>query len=544
MKRSHFEVMKRLIAMIRPLAGTMVLAVILGVIGNLCAIFIPLLGVYALTGADLKTVCLLLPLLAVARGVLHYAEQNRNHYLAFRLLALVRDKVFGALRSLAPAKLEGKDKGDLIAVLTADIELLEVFYAHTISPICIALIVTVVMTILIASYHILLGLIALAAYCLVGIAVPLIAGRKSRSYGEGFRRRFADLDAYVLDSLRGVNESLQYAAGEKRLQAIYDRSDALSAEEKRLKGADGTNAAVTGGIILVLDILMLFAAVGLCLGGQISFASAACAVVALMSSFGPVTALANLGTGLQNTFAAGERVLDILDEAPLVEEVADGEDIVFDGAACDRVGFAYGDETILEDLSLEIPRGQIIGIAGRSGSGKSTLLRLLMRFYDADRGTVSLSGREIGQINTASLRDNESFVTQETVLFHDSIERNLLIASPHASHEEVEQACRMASVHDFIMTLPRGYETPVGELGSTLSGGERQRLGLARAFLHEAPFILLDEPTSNLDSLNEAVVLKALRDYRGDKTIVLVSHRRSTMCIADRVFSVENGRMS
>ena len=544
MKRSNFGVMKRLVVMVKPLTGTMVLAVILGVVGNLCAIFIPLLGGYALTGGALKSVCILLPLLAVARGVLHYAEQNRNHYLAFKLLALIRDRVFGALRTLAPAKLEGKEKGDLIAVLTADIELLEVFYAHTISPICIAFVVTVVMTILIGSCHVLLGAIAFAAYCIVGIAVPLIAARLSRRYGEGFRKEFAALDAFVLDSLRGVTESIQYGAGPKRLEEIYRHSDAISAKEKKLKGADGTNGAVTSGIILILDIGMLFASAGLYAGGAIGFREAVCAVIALMSSFGPVTALANLGTGLQNTFAAGNRVLDVLDDVPAVEEVTDGQDVVFDGAECSKVSFSYGSEKILDELSLSFPKGKIIGISGRSGSGKSTLLRLLMRFWDADSGSVRISGKEIPDINTASLRDNESYVTQDTQLFHDSIERNLLIANPNATHEQVEEACRKASIHDFIQTLPQGYETPVGELGGTLSGGERQRLGIARAFLHDAPFVLLDEPTSNLDSLNEAVILKALRDYRGDKTIVLVSHRKSTLCIADSVCSVENGRVS
>ena len=544
MKRSNFEVMRRLVVMVRPLTGTMILAVLLGVIGNLCAIFIPLLGGYVLTGAALKSACIALPILAVARGVLHYAEQNRNHYLAFKLLALIRDRVFGALRALAPAKLEGKDKGDLIAVLTADIELLEVFYAHTISPICIAFFVTIVMTVLIGSYHVLLGLIALIAYCIVGILVPVVAARKSRTYGEGFRKEFAELDAFVLDSLRGVNESIQYGAGQRRLEEIYAHSDALSGKEKKMKGADGTNAAVTGGIILLLDILMLFASAGLFVGGQIEFSDAVRAVIALMSSFGPVTALASLGTGLQNTFAAGNRVLDVLDECPAVEEVSSGKDIAFNGAECSGVNFAYEDEQILTDFSLDIPKGQIVGISGRSGSGKSTLLRLLMRFWDIGSGSIRISGEEIKNINTASLRDAESYVTQDTQLFHDSIERNLLIAKPDATHDEIVEACKKASIHDFIMTLPQGYETPVGELGETLSGGERQRLGLARAFLHDAPFILLDEPTSNLDSLNEAVILRALRDYRGDKTILLVSHRKSTMCITDRVCSVENGRVS
>ena len=543
MKQSNVQVMKRLLAMMTPMMGTVILAVILGVLGNLCAIFIPVLGAYALTGSALKPVCIVLPILAVGRGILHYAEQNRNHYLAFKILALIRDKVFGALRTLAPAKLEGRDKGDLIAVLTADIELLEVFYAHTISPICIASIVTVIMVLLIGSFHPLLGVLALISYCIIGVVVPVIGAKRSRSHGEGFRKAFGELDAFVLDSLRGIRESMQYNAGTKRLSEIYEKTDALASQEKKLKGAGGTASAITGGIILLLDITMLFAAAMLYSKGAVDLAGMVIPVVALMSSFGPTIALANLGTGLQNTFAAGNRVLDVLDEVPMVQEVTDGTDISFAGAACEDINFSYGNEPILKDFSLEIPKNKVIGIVGKSGSGKSTLLKLLMRFWDIDSGSIRISDEEIAGINTASLRDAQSFVTQDTQLFHDSIERNLLIANPNAAHEQVVEACKKASIHDFIMTLPQGYDTPVGELGETLSGGERQRLGIARAFLHDAPFILMDEPTSNLDSLNEAVILKSLKDYRKDKTIVLVSHRKSTMCIADEVISVENGRM-
>ncbi len=544
MKRSSFQVMGRLLAMAKPLMGTMFLAVTMGVLGHLCAIFIPVLGAYGLTGAPLKLICILLPIIAVMRGVFHLIEQNRNHYLAFKLLALIRDKVFFALRRLAPAKLDGRDKGDLIAVLTADIELLEVFYAHTISPICIAVIVSGIMTFVIGGIHPLLGGIALVSYCVIGIVIPLVASKKSKGYGEEFRREFGLLDGFVLDSLRGVRESIQYGAGERRLSDIYAYSDSLGEKEKKLKGVAGTNVAITSGVILVLDILMVFASAWLFSKGKIDAGGAVVSVVALMSSFGPVIALANLGTGLQNTIAAGNRVLDILDESPVVEEVSEGMEITFEGVSCEKVDFSYDQERILKDFSMELPRKGIIGITGKSGCGKSTLLKLLMRFWDVDGGCVKISGENIKDINTASLRTNESLVTQDTVLFHDSIERNLLIANPRATHEQVVEACKKASIHDFIMTLPKGYDTAVGELGETLSGGERQRLGVARAFLHDAPFILLDEPTSNLDSLNEAVILKSLKEACKEKLVLLVSHRKSTMCIADQVYSVENERMS
>lgn len=576
--RSNFKVMSRLIGMVKPLTGHMILAIVMGVLGNLCAIAIPVIGsvlmvrmVYYsdwMPGSDvmldwgvisesvresiypkhsLSMMLLLLVVVAVLRGVLHYAEQNRNHYIAFRLLALIRDRVFGALRRLAPAKLDGKDKGDLIAVLTSDIELLEVFYAHTISPICIAVIVSIVMVIWLGHFHILLGVYGFLAYLIVGLVIPLIFAKRSRKYGEDFRRQFGEMDAYVLDQIRGVDESIQYGYGKDILREIHRRTDELSEQDGLLKGEGGTNSAITTGVILLLDLGIL--ALSLYLhnqpipGDAFYLNEAVIPVVSLMSSFGPVIALANLGTGLQSTFAAGNRVLDIIDEEPLITDITDGRDITFEGAACDEVTFAYDKDRVkeapvLDHYSLEIPKHHIVGIVGKSGSGKSTLLKLLMRYFHVDQGEVRISDTNIEEINTKNLRDQESFVTQETVLFHDSIEQNLLIANPDATHEQIVEACKKASIHDFIMTLPQGYDTKVGELGDTLSGGEKQRLGIARAFLHDAPCILLDEPTSNLDSLNEAIILKSLQDYRSDKTIVLVSHRKSTMCIADDVVTV------
>ena len=461
------------------------------------------------------------------------------HFIAFKLLALIRDKVFGALRRLCPAKLEGRDKGNLINVITSDIELLEVFYAHTISPICIAFLFCIVMVIFIGSYHAALGVLAAAAYIVVGVIVPLVTSRLSGDDGMKFRTKSGELAGFVLDSLRGLSETLQYGQGEKRMAQMNEQTDALSKDEERMKRTAGRNTAVTNTIILVFDLAMLLVSAHLC-----DFAGTLICTLALMSSFGPCVALAALGSTLQNTFAAGNRVLDILDESPVVEEVTGRTEIDFHGAAAENVTFAYGEETILDDFSVEIPENKIIGIVGRSGSGKSTLLKLFMRFWQVQQGDVKVSGRNVDAINTANLRDMESFVTQETHLFHDSIRNNLRIAKLDATDDEIIAACKKASVHDFIMSLPKGYDTPVGELGDTLSGGERQRLGLARAFLHDAPFMLLDEPTSNLDSLNEAVILKSLHEERSGKTVVLVSHRKSTMGIVDKAYSVEHGRVS
>ena len=538
--------MIRLIGLVKPLTGYMILAVAMGLIGHLCASFITVFGGYAILHVlhpewswNLTALFVAVLMFALLRGFLRYAEQACNHFIAFKLLALIRDKVFGALRCLCPAKLDGKDKGNLISIITSDIELLEVFYAHTISPICIAVLFSFVMISFIGSYHAALGGGALIAYVTVGALIPFVTSRLSGDDGVRFRTKSGQLSGFVLDSLRGLSETIQYGQGKRRMEEIDRRTEQLSKDEEHMKRIVGRNTAVTNTVILMFDLAMLFLSAKL-----VGFEGGLIVTFALMSSFGPVVALASLGATLQNTFAAGGRVLDILDECPVVEEITGKEEVDFHGAEVKNVTFAYGEETILEDVSVTIPENKIIGINGRSGSGKSTLLKLLMRFWQVRQGAVKVSCRNVEEINTSNLRDMESFVTQETHLFHDSIRNNLRIAKLNASDEEIITACRKASVHDFIMSLSKGYDTEVGELGDTLSGGERQRLGLARAFLHDAPFLLLDEPTSNLDSLNEAVILKSLHEACADKSVVLVSHRKSTMGIADTVYSVEHGRMS
>ncbi len=546
MKRSGLNVMARLIGLVRPMLGFMLLAIAMGLLGNLCATFITVFGGYAILNVlhpewsmSLGWVFAAVLLFALARGFLRYAEQSCNHFIAFKLLALIRDKVFGALRRLCPAKLEGKDKGDLISVITSDIELLEVFYAHTISPICIAFLFCLMMVLFIGRIHTALGVLALSAYAVVGIVIPLVTSKRSGDDGIQFRSSAGKLSAFVLDSLRGLPETVQYGQGRKRLAEMDAQTDALSQTEAHMKRTAGKNTAAVNTTILLFDLAMLFSSAKLA-----GFEGCLIATLATMSSFGPVVSLAALGATLQNTFAAGNRVLDILDESPVAPDVTGKANVEFHGAAAENVSFSYGGEQILEDLSLSIPEGKVIGITGRSGSGKSTLLKLFMRFWPVTEGKVTVSGKSVDEINTENLRDMESFVTQQTHLFHDSIRKNLCIAKLDATEEEIIAACKEASVHDFIMGLPKGYDTEVGELGDTLSGGERQRLGLARAFLHNAPFLLLDEPTSNLDSLNEAVILKALQTECQDKTVILVSHRKSTMGIADTIYSVERGRLS
>lgn len=551
MQQRNGNVIFRLLGLVRPLLPVMVAAVLMGVLGFACATAIPVLGALGIGGFlelslpfSAGIFFLIAAFCAVSRGILRYTEQMCNHYIAFKLLALIREKVFAALRRLCPAKLDGHDKGNLISLITGDIELLEVFYAHTISPVAIAAVMTVISSVFIGFCHPLLGLLALCGYLVVGVALPLRAAQKSRGQSERLRENLGQMNSYVLDSLRGLSESIQYGDTDARLAAMERRSDELAGEEEAIKMAAAGNTAFTGTVISLFTALMLAAGLLLCQGGFCGPAAVLVSTIAMASSFGPVVALSNLGTGLGQTMACARRVLAILDEAPVVEEVAGREEIAFTGAACEQVGFAYAEEPVLENVSLEIPPNTVVGLVGKSGSGKSTLLKLLMRFWDAGSGRVSLSGRAIDEINTANLREMESYVTQDTWLFHDTIENNVRVAKPDATREEVEAACRKAAIHDYIASLPAGYDTELSELGDNLSGGERQRIGLARAFLHGAPLLLLDEPTSSLDSLNEAVILRSLERERQQRTVVLVSHRASTMKVAHKVYSVERGRVS
>lgn len=550
-KRNSLQIMFQLAGLIKGLTGYMLLAISMGTIGHLCATFIPVLGVIALLTIlngihifSITTLFILLIICGILRGALRYGEQACNHYIAFKLLAIIRDKVFVALRKLCPGKLEGKDKGNLISIITSDIELLEVFYAHTISPIMIAILFGIIMCTFIGSFDLVLAMVMLISYIVVGCIIPILISRSNKDYGLIFRTKTGNLSSFVLDSLRGVNETIQYDDGKNRLNKIKEKTDSLSIEEGKMKDITGTNMAITNTVILLADLAMLFVSIHFYTNLQITFAQLVISVVALMSSFGPFVALANLGSTLQNTFAAGNRVLDILEETPVVEDIQGQKEIQFNDASVNNVSFSYDKELILDNISLTIPKGKIIGITGRSGSGKSTLLKLMMRFWKVDQGEINISNTSIEQINTDNLRNMESFVSQQTHLFHDSIANNLRIAKLDASDEELIEACKKASVHDFIMSLTHGYDTMVEELGDSLSGGEIQRIGLARAFLHDAPFMLLDEPTSNLDSLNEAVILRSLHKEHKNKSVVLVSHRQSTMNIADQVYSVENGRMS
>ena len=545
-RRSASEIMMKLIGLVRPLILIMILAISLGTVGYLCAIFLTILAsqsiICVLNGQPVQTLLIIMVVIAVSRGVLHYVEQYCNHFIAFKLLSIIRHEVFDVLRKLCPAKLEGKDKGNLISIITTDIELLEVFYAHTISPIAIAFITSLIMVIFISQYHIYAGLFALCMYIIVGVLIPLWNGKRGGQKGLEYRNAFGEMNSFVLDSLRGIDETIQYGQGESRKQQISARSIELSKKQEILSHNEASQRSLTNLIILLAGFMMLMLTIKI----DLDLNGVLVCTVAMMSSFGPVVALSSLSNNLTQTLASGERVLSLLEEEPLVKEI-DGEveeNGSFSGAEVKDISFSYDEEMILKDFSLKLEPGKITGIHGQSGSGKSTLLKLLMRFWDTQKGEVLVDGTNVKQMPTKQLRNLESYVTQETQLFHDSISNNISLAKPNATKEEIVQAAKKASIHDFIMTLPNGYDTEVGELGDTLSGGEKQRIGIARAFLHDSKMILLDEPTSNLDSLNEGIILKSLKESSEDKTVVLVSHRTSTMNVCDEVIEMDNGRIS
>lgn len=544
-RRSSIKIMGKMIGLVKPLAHIMTAAVLLGILGYLCAIFLTITAgkglLLAMKGVKIKNYLIALVILAVMRGMLHYAEQYCNHFIAFKLLAIIRHKVFAALRKLCPAKLEGKEKGNLISIITTDIELLEVFYAHTISPIMIAILTSLIMIIFIGNFHVYAGIFALCAYLLVGCVIPLWNGKNGGQKGMEFRSGFGSLNSFVLESLRGIDETIQYGQGEKRKEQMSQKSIELGILQKDLNRMEAMQRAITNLVILTCSFGMFFLMFHLYQKGNVTFDQMILATIAMMGSFGPVTALSSLSNNLNQTLASGERVLSLLEETPMVEELEGEQSFDFEEASVCNVTFSYDKEVILKDCNINMEQGKVIGIYGKSGCGKSTLLKLLMRFWDVDQGKVMISDQNIKEIPTKTLRNTQSYVAQETELFHDSIANNIAIGKPGASREEIIQAAKKASIHEMITSLPNGYDTEVGELGDTLSGGEKQRIGIARAFLHDAPMLLLDEPTSNLDSLNEGIILKSLEQESTGKTIVLVSHRESTMGIADKVINMEAG---
>lgn len=548
MRRSGFSIMSSLIELVKPMWTVMLLCITLGTLGFLAAIAITVLAVNLLltvggnslfemsflVGAIIMLVC------AILRAVLRYGEQTCGHYIAFKLLAIIRDQIFTVLRQLAPAKLEGKEKGNLISLITTDIELLEVFYAHTIAPIAIAFVVSLIMTFLIGSINIVLGLFALISFIVVGVVIPIISSKIGRTAGMEMRNKMGELNSYFLESIRGIREVIQYDQAESRAKEVLEKTQELNELNGTIKKNEGVAMGLSGATVMGLTSIMLFLGIIL----NLEFNQILLSTVMLSASFGPVLALANLSATLNSTLACGERVLNLLAEKPIVVENTDGETPKYNGVKVNDLSFSYNEEKVLKNLNLTFEKNEIVSITGKSGSGKSTLLKLLMRFWNAEKESIKISDVNVDEITTSHLRKIESYMIQDTDLFKTTVANNIRIGKLNASMKEIMEACKKASIHDFIMHLPKGYNTEVKELGDSLSSGEKQRIGLARAFIHDADLLLLDEPTSNLDSLNEAIILKALKEEKENKTIVLVSHRTSTNAIADKSFTVESGRLS
>ena len=552
MRKNGFVVMGHLLKLVTPLAHIMAFTITMGTLGFLAAIFIMVLGAMGLvnllnfdTHLSFSGILTALIVLAVARGALRYLEQMSGHYIAFKLLALLRDKVFSSLRRLAFVKLQDKQAGQLVSLVTNDIELLEVFYAHTIAPIMIAFFTSAILLLVFGHLSGWFVVVALAAYLTVGVILPIITTKLAREDGRRYRELVGEMNDFFLDSVRGMKEIQLFGYAKQRLDEIQQRSQKIDTAFERIKEQEAKVRVYTEVAVSAFNIIMLFTGLILFSLDKIDFSAFLIGVILLMSSYGPVIALSNLSSNLLQTLASGERVLSLLAEEPELKDVESAVDLK-DVSRIDveNVNFAYGEEQILSDVSLSVKKGEILGIHGRSGSGKSTLLKLLMRFYDPKSGSIKINGETLPNINTRSLRDNMAYITQQTYIFNETIEENIRLARRDATLEEIMEAAKKASIHDFILSLPQGYQTKMTELGGNLSDGEKQRIGIARAFLHNAPIILLDEPTSNLDSLNEGVILKSLKEEMGARTVVLVSHRTSTMRIADQVYSVEHGRTS
>ena len=561
--RSGVKVMAGLIGMIKPLLPFMFIAILMGCAGNLMATFITILGGFGIRqvlglyqGMTLSHIFILIAVFAVLRGILRYAEQASNHYIAFKLLAQIRHKVFAALRRLCPAKLDGSEKGNLISIITSDIELLEVFYAHTISPIAIAILTSGFMVWFLGQIHPAVGTLAAVFYLIVGAVIPVVNGKRGAGNGRIYRDSFGKLNTVVLDNLYGLDEILQYGQQENRLREMNRQTERLEQKNRKLKMAENTQRIVTDGVILIAGVFMAAICGYLAEQGKVSVDQAMVAVIAMISSFGPTAAISALSNNLQHTLASGNRVLDILEEEPLVEDILDGSTVCEGDISCNHISFAYADmqtkegspfirsgsgkdsNLVLEDFDHMFAEHKIHGILGKSGCGKSTLLKLLMRFYETSGGEIRYGKTNVNEISTTALRSNISYVTQETFLFEDTIENNIKVAKENATREEVVAAAKKAALHEFILSLPDGYDTKLAELGDSVSGGERQRIGIARAFLHDGDMIFLDEPTSNIDSLNEGIILRSLDREKENKTILLVSHRKSTMAIADDVVAM------
>ncbi|MCD2224430.1 ABC transporter ATP-binding protein/permease [Listeria cossartiae] len=540
---SEWATIRWLLKFVRPLRGKMILAILLGIISNLSVIMISLIGAYGILAVILQQPLnpykwlLVMVGCGVVRGLARYAEQYLNHDIAFRLLAIIRERIFATLRKLGPARLSGKKSGDLITAITTDVEALEVFFAHTISPVFIAVGTTIATVGFLATYDIGLALILLLGQILVGVVLPMISYSRNKKIGTAYQKEFVGLNQAVMENISSLQDIFQFKLGEARLAKLTDRGEKLNKQyQKRLR--QGSELQILGEWALIGTATLI-----LVLGSfwQLPLETVLIGTVLSLSSFGSVLALNALGTALLTTFASGKRLYTLTEEKPVVTFNGQLELTDFESAELEKIRFSHdGKQPILNDLSLELPKGKWLGIGGESGSGKSTLVKLLMRYWDPD-GEVKLNHHALPEITESSLHQMEGVMEQSTFLFEDTLGNNIRLGKKEATLEEVKEAARKAALDKWVETLPEGYDTIIGGQSRNLSDGERQRIGLARLFLHDAPLLLLDEPTSNLDYINEQAILNTLRSEIQDKTVLVISHRRTTLALAEEQWFLENG---
>ncbi len=539
------ELLIDLLNLVKPLSLQMIFAVLFGLLGHVFSTLIPGLGAYYFGKIyigeiiNLKTVLIILITLAILRSLFKYTEQLFNHYVAFKTLAIIRDLVFKSLRRLCPAKMDTKNKGQLISIITSDIELLEVFYAHTISPVIIAFFHTLIFFIILYKIHWKYALCLLVFHIVLGIIIPTLTQKIGERLGDNQRRNLSNLNLSILESLKGIKEVINFSMQHERMKEVDSLTRDLNRSSKKLSNNMGNNFATSSTIILIANIVFILVGARLYMAGEVNFLNLIFPIAIFISSFGPTSALASLGNNLVLTFACGKRVMSLLREAPAVDEVTNKNEVIYEQIDLTDVEFSYDDTELIKDFNLSAKLNQVVGLEGKSGCGKSTVLKLIMRFFDPKEGKISLNKINLKDINSRNLRNNISYVAQESHLFKGTIRENLLVANESATENDLIEATKKANIYDFIMSLDHGLDTKIVKEKALLSTGQIQRLALARMFLRDSKLYILDEPTANIDAYNEGIILKSLYEEKDDKTIFISSHRKSTLRICDEVINMQ-----
>lgn len=543
--RERKELLIDLLNLVKPLSLQMIFAVSFGLLGHVFATLIPGLGAYYFGKIyigeiiNLKTVLIILITLAILRSLFKYTEQLFNHYVAFKTLSIIRDLVFKSLIKLCPAKMDTKNKGQLISIITADIELLEVFYAHTISPVIIAFFHTLIFFIILYKIHWKYALCLLVFHIVLGIIIPTLTQKIGERLGDNQRRNLSNLNLSILESLKGIKEVINFSMQDKRMKEVDSLTRDLNKSSKKLSNNMGNNFATSSTVILIANIIYILVGAKLYIAEEVNFLNLIFPIAIFISSFGPTSALASLGNNLVLTFACGKRVMSLLREAPAVDEVTNKNEVSYEKINLTDVEFSYDDTELIKDFNLSSRLNQVVGLEGKSGCGKSTVLKLIMRFFDPIKGSISLNEINLKDINSRNFRNNISYVAQESHLFKGTIRENLLVANESATEIDLIEATKKANIYDFIVSLDHGFDTEIVKDKALLSTGQIQRLALARMFLRDSKLYILDEPTANIDAYNEGIILKSLYEEKDDKTIFISSHRKSTLRICDEVINMQ-----